>query len=92
MNTNTTFLPPIEKPEGLDEKAGPFLYPKAIRQGVDPVKVLSARLPAAFGMFAAKIRQLDKKVTLLREMVFSSANAWLRSISAASAWISGARS
>lgn len=34
-----------------------------------PVKVHSARLPAAFGLFYAKIGSLDKKLTLPREMV-----------------------
>ena len=34
-----------------------------------PVKVHSARLPAAFGMFYAKIGKLDKKLTLPRETV-----------------------
>ena len=35
-----------------------------------PVKVHSARLPAAFGLFYGKIGQLDKKLTLPRELVF----------------------
>lgn len=34
-----------------------------------PVKVHSARLPATFGMFYAKIGKLDKKLTLKPEMV-----------------------
>lgn len=34
-----------------------------------PVKVHSARLPSAFGLFYAKIGQLDKKLTLPREMI-----------------------
>ena len=34
-----------------------------------PVKVHSARLPAAFGMFYAKIGKLDNKLTLPRETV-----------------------
>ena len=34
-----------------------------------PVKVHSARLPAAFGMFYARIGKLDKKLTLPRETV-----------------------
>jgi alkylhydroperoxidase family enzyme len=34
-----------------------------------PVKVHSARLPAGFGMFYAKIGKLDKKLTLPRETV-----------------------
>jgi alkylhydroperoxidase family enzyme len=35
-----------------------------------PLKVHSARLPSAFGMFAGKIAQLDKKLELPRETVF----------------------
>jgi hypothetical protein len=34
-----------------------------------PLKVHSARLPIAFGMFAGKVSQLDKKLTLSPEMV-----------------------
>jgi alkylhydroperoxidase family enzyme len=34
-----------------------------------PLKVHSARLPAAFGLFYAKVAKLDKKVTLSPEMV-----------------------
>ena len=35
-----------------------------------PLKVHSARLPAAFGLFYGKIGQLDKKLLLPRETVF----------------------
>jgi alkylhydroperoxidase family enzyme len=35
-----------------------------------PLKVHSVRLPAAFGMFAGKIAQLDKKLQLPQETVF----------------------
>ena len=35
-----------------------------------PLKVHSARLPAAFGMFYGKVGQLDKKLTLPAETVF----------------------
>ena len=34
-----------------------------------PLKVHSARLPSAFGLFYAKIGKLDKKLTLPPEMV-----------------------
>jgi alkylhydroperoxidase family enzyme len=34
-----------------------------------PVKVHAARLPIAFGMFAGKISQLDKKLVLPAEMI-----------------------
>jgi alkylhydroperoxidase family enzyme len=35
-----------------------------------PIKVHSARLPAAFGMFYGKVGKLDQKLTLPREMAF----------------------
>jgi alkylhydroperoxidase family enzyme len=35
---------------------------------VTPLKVVSARMPIAFGMFTAKIGKLDKKLTLPAEM------------------------
>jgi alkylhydroperoxidase family enzyme len=35
-----------------------------------PLKVHSARLPAAFGLFYSKIGQLDRKLSLPRELVF----------------------
>jgi len=34
---------------------------------ITPIKVYSARLPAAFGFFAAKIGKLDKRLTLSLE-------------------------
>jgi alkylhydroperoxidase family enzyme len=64
------FLAPIEKPEGLLMK---FVYSMSHRKFgrvLTPLKVHSARLPSAFGMFAGKIAQLDKKLELPRETVF----------------------
>ena len=55
-----------------------------------PLKVHSARLPAACGLFYAKIGQLDKKLTLPPETVCSSENRSLASTFAFSAWISAA--
>lgn len=73
MNANTqdlgTFLPPIEKPRGLAMKLAYYFTRKQFGKVITPVKVFSARLPAAFGMFAGKIGQLDKKLTLPAEAV-----------------------
>lgn len=62
-----TFLPPIEKPDGLVMK---LVYGMARRQFgkvLTPIKVVSARMPVAFGLFTAKIAKLDKKLTLPAE-------------------------
>jgi alkylhydroperoxidase family enzyme len=64
-----TFLAPIEQPKGLCKKTGLLLYPQAIRQSPYPAEIHSARLPAAFGLFYAKIGGLDKKLRLPPEMV-----------------------
>jgi alkylhydroperoxidase family enzyme len=64
-----TFLPPIEKPKGLVMK---FVYAMTRRQFgkvLTPLKVYSARMPIAFGMFYGKIGSLDKKLLLPRETV-----------------------
>jgi len=68
MNT-TTFLPPIEKPDGLMKKLAYYFTRKQFGKVLTPLKVHSARLPAAFGLFYAKVGQLDKKLTLSTEMV-----------------------
>jgi alkylhydroperoxidase family enzyme len=57
-----TFLPPIEKPDGLMKKLAYYFTRKQFGKVSTPVKVHSAWLPAAFG-------SLDKKLTLPREMV-----------------------
>jgi alkylhydroperoxidase family enzyme len=64
-----TFLPPIEKPSGLMMK---FVYAATRRQFgkvLTPLKVFSARMPIAFGMFYGKISSLDKKLLLPKETV-----------------------
>ena len=70
MTQASTFLPPIDKPQGLLMKLAYFFTRRQFGKVLTPVKVHSARLPAAFGMFYGKIGQLDKKLTLPREMVF----------------------
>ena len=64
------FLPPIERPEGLIKKLVYYFVRRQYGKVLTPVKVVSARLPSAFGMFTGKIAQLDKKLQLPRETVF----------------------
>jgi alkylhydroperoxidase family enzyme len=65
-----SFISPIEKPKGLIMKLAYYFMRKGFGKVPTPVKVHSARLPAAFGLFYGKIGQLDKKLTLPRELVF----------------------
>ena len=64
-----TFLPLIEKPQGLIKKLAYYFTRRQFGKVPTPVKLHSARLPAAFGLFYAKVGTLDKKLTLPREMV-----------------------
>jgi alkylhydroperoxidase family enzyme len=64
-----TFLLPIEKPQGLIKKLAYYFTRRQFGKVPTPIKVHSARLPAAFGLFYAKIGPLDKKLSLSREMV-----------------------
>ena len=64
-----TFLPPVEKPEGLLMKLAYYFTRQQFGKVLTPVKVHSARLPAAFGMFYSKIGRLDKKLSLPKETV-----------------------
>ncbi|HEU0006356.1 MAG TPA: carboxymuconolactone decarboxylase family protein [Terriglobia bacterium] len=64
-----TFLLPIERPDGLINKLAYYFTRRQFGKVLTPVKVYSARLPAAFGLFYAKIGKLDKKLTLSPEMV-----------------------
>ena len=65
-----TLLPPIEKPKGLVMKLAYYFSRRQFGKVHTPVKVHSARLPAAFGLFYAKIGRLDQKLELPRETVF----------------------
>jgi alkylhydroperoxidase family enzyme len=64
-----TFLPPIESPHGLMMKLAYAMSRWQFGKVVTPVKVMFARLPTAFGMFASKIAKLDKKLTLSEETI-----------------------
>jgi alkylhydroperoxidase family enzyme len=59
-----TFLPPIEKPQGLMMKLVYAMTQRQFGKVLTPVKVVSARMPLAFGIFSAKINKLDKKLLL----------------------------
>jgi alkylhydroperoxidase family enzyme len=64
-----TFLPPIEKPQGLIMKLAYYFTRRQFGKVLTPLKVHSARLPPAFGLFYTKINSLDKKLTLPPETV-----------------------
>jgi alkylhydroperoxidase family enzyme len=66
---NHTFLPPIEKPQGLTKKLAYYFTRRQFGKVLTPVKVYSARLPSAFGLFYAKVAELDKKLLLPPEIV-----------------------
>jgi hypothetical protein len=64
-----TFLSPIEKPRGLMMKLAYYFACRQFGKVVTPLKVHSARLPPAFGLFYGKVAQLDKKLTLPPELI-----------------------
>lgn len=64
-----TFLAPIENPDGLMMKLVYAMTRRQFGKVLTPVKVVSARMPLAFGIFGGKIGKLDKKLLLSREMV-----------------------
>jgi alkylhydroperoxidase family enzyme len=59
-----TFLPSIEKPQGLIKKLAYYFTRRQFGKVLTPVKVHSVRLPSAFGLFYAKIGKLDQKLLL----------------------------
>ena len=65
-----TLLPPIEKPKGPVMKLAYSMARRQFGRVPTPVKVVYARMPAAFGMFAGKISELDKKLELPAETAF----------------------
>src|SRR5262249_47402701 len=70
IETIDTFLPPIEEPEGLMLKLAYYFTRRQFGKVLTPLKVHSARLPSAFGLFYSKISTLDRKLTLPREILF----------------------
>jgi alkylhydroperoxidase family enzyme len=63
------FLPPIEQPRGLFMKLAYYFTRRQFGTVLTPLKVHSARLPLAFGLFYTKIGRLDKKLLLPPETV-----------------------
>ena len=68
-DTLDTFLPPIEEPKGLMMKLAYYFTRRQFGKVLTPLKVHTARLPLAFGLFYSKIAKLDKKLLLLPETV-----------------------
>ncbi|MEO5980010.1 MAG: carboxymuconolactone decarboxylase family protein [Chryseolinea sp.] len=64
-----TFLQPIEVPSSLTMKVAYFFIKRAFGKVITSVKVHAVRLPTAFGMFYAKVGQLDRKLKLPKELV-----------------------
>jgi alkylhydroperoxidase family enzyme len=64
-----TFLTPIEKPKGLLMQLAYHFASRQFGKVLTPLKVHTARLPLAFGLFYAKVGKLDKKLTLTPETV-----------------------
>jgi alkylhydroperoxidase family enzyme len=60
----TPYLSPIERPRGLLLKLMYFFSERKIGKVPTPIKVFSARMPAAFTSFYGKISKLDKKLVL----------------------------
>jgi hypothetical protein len=57
-----TFLPLIEKPQGLIMRLTYYFTRLQFGKALTPLKAHSARLPLAFGLFYSKIGKLDKKL------------------------------
>ena len=55
---SATFLAPIENPRGLIMKLAYYFTRRQFGKVLTPVKVYSARLPAAFGLFYGKISNI----------------------------------
>jgi alkylhydroperoxidase family enzyme len=59
-----TKLAPIENPPGLLMKLAFWLTRKKFGKVMTPMKVISARLPASFGLYVQKLETLEKKYQL----------------------------
>src|SRR6516164_10317598 len=59
-----TFLPPVEEPRGPIMRLVYYFTRRQFGKVLTPLKVHSARLPPAFGLFYTKIGTLDKKLLL----------------------------
>src|SRR5580658_1783478 len=63
------FLAPIEEPKDLETQQAYEFYKKTFGKVITPVKVYSARMPAAFGRFSGMISELDRQLELPAETV-----------------------
>jgi alkylhydroperoxidase family enzyme len=62
-------LSPVERPQGMMLKLAYFFTRRQFGKVLTPLKVHSARMPPAFGLFYAKIGKLDKKLLLSPETI-----------------------
>lgn len=63
-----TYLTPIEKPSGLIMKLVYAMSRRRFGKVMTPLKVISARMPLAFGSWVGKVSQLDHKVSIPAEL------------------------
>jgi alkylhydroperoxidase family enzyme len=63
-NSEGTFLPPVERPNGVLMKLVYAITRRRFGKVLTPLKVFSARMPVAFAQFYGKISALDKKLVL----------------------------
>lgn len=63
-----TYLPPIEQPQGLVMKLVYWMSRRRFGKVMTPLKVISARMPLAFGSWVGKVSQLDRKLTISEEL------------------------
>jgi alkylhydroperoxidase family enzyme len=70
MENVLPFLEPIAKPKSLMMKLVYYFTKRRLGKVITPVMVFTARLPIAFGMMGAKVYELDKKLTLKKELIF----------------------
>ena len=63
------FFLPSKSPTGLIMKLVYYFTRRQFGKVLTPLKVHSARLPPAFGLFYSKVSRLDQKLTLPPEMV-----------------------
>lgn len=63
------FLSPIEKPQSAMMRLAYVGTRRQFGKVLTPIKVFCARMPAAFGVFYAKIAKLDRRLELAGETV-----------------------
>jgi len=63
-----TYLPPIERPSGLVMKLVYWMTRRRFGKVMTPLKVISARMPLAFGTWVGKVSRLDRKLSISQEL------------------------